>query len=588
MADEEAVISRLSEAQNEHIFRREILPDYLPDDIGRPDRPPTLIVLGGQPGSGKTALLTASLTELEQTGPAIRIVGDDLRSYHPGFVAHQNADPMTASRFTQADAGIWSEKLLNAATERGVHVVFETTMRTPDNVEKIMTAGRLAGYRIEARVLAVSPRVSWQGCHYRFEELHHAGAAARIPPRAIHDAAVIGLAESLQRIELGKLADRVVIQRPNGEEVYQNALSNGQWQAAIAAHLALEETRSRPLSREEIDVFANIWAKVVNRMKARSAPASLIDDVKACSRDDLAWFLAERRRADEDDALKSAREVKQRIDIDRNPILAVDGKHLLADSGVRDSDEGKPNRPVRPGEILIPGRDLPDLSEAEIGTKLRQSSRLEEKRSEIERLSQLVYGNAAATSATVEGIDGALAGSVAGQDIRSGRLGPIAGEGGGFLRAESPERQTAKAHLPLLAAAMEDYGRTVDFERHQIETKHREEQHRQRQEIRAPSEGLTAILQAPAHERAAKLGAAPKLQRELNGIATWIHRRLTPADRIALKSGDLDQLSRNLAVPHDRVATLARVQSQMQSVHRQTQLHRQQLERSRNAISLKR
>lgn len=587
MADE-ASIGRLSADQNEHVFRTEILPDYLPDDMGKADHP-ILIVLGGQPGSGKTALLTASHTELEQTGPAIRIVGDDLWSYHPGFVAHQNADPMTASRFTQADAGIWSEKLLAAATERGVHIVFETTMRTPDNVEKVMTAGRSAGYRTEARVLAVSPRVSWQGCHYRFEELHHAGAAARIPPRAVHDAAVTGLAESLERIERRKLADRVVIQRPDGEAVYHNALSNGQWLAAAAAHQVLEETRSRPLSREEIDAFATVWTRVVNRMEARSAPAALIDEVKALSRDDLAWFLAERRRSDDDDAMKTAREVKQRIGIAQSPIIAADGEESLARPTIRDRDGKKPERPVRPGEILIPGRDLPDLSEAEVGIRLRQSTRLEQKRSEIERLSQLVYGNPAATSATVEGIDGAMAGSVSGQDIRTGKLGPVAGEGRGFLRAESPERQTAKTHLPQLAAIIEDYGRTVDFERHQIETKHREERHRQRQEIRAPSEGLMVILQAPPHEQASRLGAAPQLRRELDGIATSINRRLTPADRSALKSGDLDQLSRNLAVPPDRVATLARVQSQMQAVHGQTQLHRQQLERGRNvAISIKR
>jgi len=587
MADE-AARGRLSEAQNEHIFRTEILPDYLPDDIGKADRP-TLIVLGGQPGSGKTALLTASLTELEQTGPAIRVVGDDLRSYHPGFVAHQNADPMTASRFTQVDAGIWSEKLLTAATERGVHVVFETTMRTPDNVEKVMAAGRSAGYRIEARVLAVSPRVSWQGCHYRFEELHHAGAAARIPPRAVHDAAVTGLAESLERIERRKLADRLLIQRPDGEAVYDNVLSNRRWLAPAAARQVLEETRSRPLSREEIDRFALVWAKVVNRMEARSAPAALIDEVKAHSRDDLAWFLAERRRSDEHDAMKTAREVKQRIGVEPNTIALAVPEEPLDGPATRDRTGERQDREVRPGEILIPGRDLPDLSKAEIGIKLRQSTRLEQKRSEIERLSQLVYGNAAATSATVDGIDGTLAGSVAGQDIRTGSLGPMAGEGGGFLRAESPERQTAKAHLPQLAAAMEDYGGTVDFERHQIETRHREEQHRQRQEIRAPTEGLTAILQAPAHEQASRLHAAPHLRRELDGIASSINRRLTSADRNALKSGDLDQLSRNLAVPHDRVATLARVQSQMQAVHGQTQLHRQQLERGRNAaISIKR
>lgn len=588
MADE-AVIGRLSEVQNEHIFRTEILPDYLPDDIGMVDRPSTLIVLGGQPGSGKTAVLTASQTELEQTGPTIRIVGDDLRSYHPGFVAHQKADPATASRFTQADAGIWSEKLLTAATERVVHVVFETTMRTPDNVEKIMTAGRSAGYRVEARVLAVSPRISWQGCHYRFEEMHHAGAAARIPPRAVHDAAVVGLAESLERIERRKLVDRVVIQRPNGEVVYDNTLSKGEWLATAAARKILEETRNRPLSREEIDGFATVWTRVVVRMEDRDAPEALIDIVKAHSRDDLAWFLTERRQSGDDDAMKAAREVKQRIGTERNPVISVDAEIGSAGPGAGNKRVEKIDYSVPPGEVLIPGRDLPDLNEVEIGIKLRQSTRLEEKRSEIERLSQLVYGNAAATSATVEGIDGAMAGSVAGQDIRTGRLGPMADEGSRFLRAESPERQTAKAHLSQLAAAMEDYGRTVDFERHQIETRHREEQHRQRQEIRAPSEGLTAILQAPAHEQTGRLHAAPQLRRELNDIATSINRRLAPADRNALKSGDLNQLSRNLAVPHDRVATLARVQSQMQAVHGQTWLHRQQLERGRNAaISIKR
>lgn len=586
MADE-AANGRLSEAENEHIFRTEILPDYLPDNTRRVHHP-TLIVLGGQPGSGKTALLTTSHAELERAGSTIRIVGDDLRSYHPGFVAHQSVDAGTASRYTQRDAIVWSEKLLAAATERSVHVVFETTMRTPDNVERIMSAGRSAGYRMEARVLAVSPRVSWQGCHYRFEELHHAGAAARIPPRAVHDAAVTGLVESLERIERRRLADRILIQTADGETVYDNAVVQGRWRAATAAQV-LDATRSLPLSREQIDLFAHVWARVVERMENRGAPASTIDEVRAHSRDDLAWFLSERRRSEADDAIKSAHEVKQWIGVEPALTISDDIAGPPASRGIETDAEDKRGRDVRPGEVLIPGRDLPDLSAAEISAKLRGSSRLAEKRAEIDRLSQLVYGTPAAVSATVDGINGPIAGFIAGEDIRSGKLGPLAGEGRGFLRAGSPERQTAKAHLPQLAAALEDYGRTVDFERHQIDTRHREEQHRQRQEIRAPSEGLIAILQAPAHDQAARLHAVLQLRRELDGIATSINRRLTPADRNALKSGDLDQLSRNLAVPHDRVATLARVQLQMQAVHGRTQLHRQQLERGRNtAISIKR
>src|SRR5690606_34244550 len=109
-----------------------------------------------------------------------------------------------------------------------------------------------------------------------------------------------------------KLVDRVVIQRPNGEVVYDNTLSKGEWLATAAARKILEETRNRPLSREEIDGFATVWTRVVVRMEDRDAPAALIDIVKAHSRDDLAWFLTERRQSGDDDAMKAAREVKQR------------------------------------------------------------------------------------------------------------------------------------------------------------------------------------------------------------------------------------------------------------------------------------
>ncbi|OYR17679.1 zeta toxin family protein [Brucella grignonensis] len=570
---EEAANGRLSETENERVFRTEILPDYLPDQIRAADCP-TLIVLGGQPGSGKTALLIASQTELERTGGAIRIVGDDLRSYHPGFVAHQSIDPVTASRFTQGDAGIWTEKLLAAATSRRVHVVFETTMRTPDNVEKIMKVGRSAGYRVEARALAVSPRVSWQGCHYRFEELHQAGAAARIPPRAVHDGAVTGLAESLKRIERRKLADRVVIQSADGEAVYDNQLANGRWRSATIAAQVLDETRNRPLTREEVDRFAHIWTRLIQRMEDRRAPSILIDEVKSQSRDDLAWFQLERRRSEAGDAVKSSHDVKQRVGMVPAPAMAEAPERIptLADP---DRDREKPDRQVRPGDVLIPGRELADLSEAEIVVKLRDSSRLAEKRAEIDRLSMLVYGNSAAVSATVERIDGPMAGAIAGEDARSGKLGPLAGEGKGFFRAESPERQAAKAHLPQLAAALEDYGRTVDFERYQMETKHRDEQYRQRQEIRAPSEGLEKVLAAPEHERAMRLNATPELRRELERISASISRRLDVTDRTALRRDNLKQIAQSLNVSAGQAASLSRIHKQTEGLGRHVQTHSQ-------------
>lgn len=582
---------QLPEARNDRIFRTEIMPDYLPDDIGNAERP-TLIVLGGQPGSGKTAVLTAVHAELEQSGPVIRIVADNLRSYHPEYLTDQTTDPERASRLTRTDAGIWSEKLLAAATERGVHVVFEATMRSPENVEEIMTIGRNANYRIEAHVLAVNPKVSWQGGHYRFEEMNNAGVAAVLPSQSDHDNAVSGLAGSLERIERRRLGDRVVLHTVDGEKPYDNVFERGQWRSAPAARQVLEETRNRPLSRDEINRFAEVWEKILSRMQARSAPAEQIDQVRNQIRDDLATFLAERQRADADSEGQGKREIAHGLDRGLAPAIgaaAADTSEYVQSAAIREKSGASREQHVRSGEVLVPAREIPDLGEAEIHAKLRESSRLTEKRAQIERLSRLVYGNSAAVSTTVEGIDGGGSGSVAAQDVRAGKIGPMAGEGRGILRSESPERQTAKAHLPQLAAALEDYGRTIDFERHQIETRHREEQHRQRQEIRAPSEALSAVLHAPAHEQASRLNAAPTLRRELDGITASINRRLSAPDRAALKAGDVDRLSLGLSVSRDQAQALVRVQSQTQAAHNRAQIHRQHIERGRNAaISIKR
>ncbi|MCW8060472.1 zeta toxin family protein [Agrobacterium tumefaciens] len=580
MADDPE-LGRLSETQNERIFRTEILPDYLPTDIGKADHP-TLVVIGGQPGSGTTALLESGHADLEQSGPVIRITSGDLAAYHPDFITHQATGPGTASRFAQTDAGVWTEKLLAAATTRGVHVIVETTMQAPETVERIVTDGRDANYRVEVHVLAVNPRVSWQGGHYRFEELNHAGAAAPVPVRSEHENSVVGLAESLKRIERGSLADRVVVQTASGAKIYDNELEQGQWRSAPAARQVLEETRGRPLSGEEIDRFAAGWEKVLSRMHERGAPMDRIDEATRQSRDDLAWFIAERRRADADDS-RDTQEIAHRLERGFAPAIpapTVDASIPTPGDRARERTGESQDRHVHPGDILIPGRELPDLGEAEIDRGLRESSRLAGKRAEVDRLFQLVYGNSGAVSGTVEGIDGAMAGSAAGQDVRAGKLGPMAGEGRGFLRGESPERQTARAHLPQLAAALEDYGRTVDFERHQIETRHREEQHRHRQAIRAPSEGLSQVLRAPAHEQASRLNASSQTRRELEQIVAAINRRLGPDDRRALRAHDTGQLARSLGTSQDRAIALTRLHAQTQAVGRQVQMQRQQLDRN--------
>ncbi|TCM51105.1 zeta toxin [Rhizobium sp. PP-F2F-G48] len=822
----------LTPAENERIFRADIAPDYLPGNLARAERP-TLIVLGGQPGAGKTAILTSSQRELAETGPAVRIVGDDLRAYHPSFAVLQRRDAETASQFTQADAGRWTEKLLAEALKAQVHVVFETTMRTPEAVANIMKLGREAGYCVEARAVAVHPRVSWQGCHYRFEEMQHAGEPARMPPREVHDAGVGGVVASLNRIEAEKLADRIQIRLRTGDIVYDNTLEAGQWRKPAEAAAVMERERGRPLVQGAIQRFADDWSHVLARMAERAAPDEKRATVEFQAKEDVAHFRTQRRDADMMEGRTRGRFVMERApdalalfvelfenavrDASRRPIgnveahaagrlaqtytalklvevarglglLPEDGKFIatralvqdkrasrefpaahrmpadlavetgdgartrltdlftvplnriaidrevfaptdrmsrianVADawmegagmraslarganavaSGVMSAGEamtrivepgyreaagraqeklernvsvmeraalsamivdgqGQPARQMREdlrlraqdithrattkamlgqvlsetvrqdrldpsrqremdelvtgvadnerklgagyqlrpsGErvptsgVLIPARELPDLTEGEIGHRLDASARLEKKRGEIERLARLVYGENSPVASVTRQIGSASQGAAVAEDVRTGKLGPLAGEGGGWFRSESPERQTAKAHAPQLAAALADYGQTIEFERHQVLTAHREEQHRQRKEVKAPSATLAEVLEARPDDQSRRLRESPDLRSELSGLMLALNRRLSSEERSALLTGDVGQMSKTLGVAAERVAGIRLVQVRGSQAQRQMQNQNQVQQVSRvqaaQNLSLKR
>lgn len=787
----------LSLERNESIFRNDILPDYLPQEVGRAGRP-RLIMLGGQPGAGKTAVLIASHAELEQSGPTIRIVGDDLRSYHPQFLAFQRHDPETASQFTQADAGRWTEKLLAGATERKVNIVFETTMRTPENVARVVGIARAAGFDVEARAVAVNPRLSWQGNHHRFEEMLRAGDAARIPPQHVHDAAVTGLRVSLEKLESENLVDQVQLRTRGGTILYDNERTESGWSQPPHARLALEREQSRPVTPGELQRFSDDWNHVLASMEERRAPDDRIAAVRARAVEDVNQLLAQRRDADGENGQRRGRSIFQNRadalglfvelydnalrDAERRPIgnieahavgrlsqsymalklieaarnlgflpengtivatramvqdkrgarefpaahrmpadLAVEtpdgtrrrltesfdvpldqaaidrdifgrtdrlsrlanvvdswleaagmrktlarAANIVASGGVSADaamsdivepgyaaaiaqargrlernmaiaeraamatmivdERGEPVRALRDelrlrtrdlenraraktmmeailietalhnrleaegrraagelvrgiadnernlgagralerstarSDVLVPARDLPDLSESEVADRLRASSRLEDKRAEIDNLSRLVFGNSQAVSASVERITGAQSGAAAGDDVRGGRIGEMAGEGWTWLKGTSPARQSAEAHAPRLAAALIDYGMAVDFERHQIDLSHREEQARHRIEVPRPTKELSALMSGTEQEQARRLNADPALRREFEKLTLAMTKRLSSEDRADLKGGNVTRLGSSLGITSEQAASLKLVQ----------------------------
>lgn len=243
---------------------------------------------------------------------------------------------------------------------------------------------------------------------------------------------------------------------------------------------------------------------------------------------------------------------------------------------------------------LIPARELPDLTKSEIAAHLAGSERVVSKQSEIEQLSQIVYGRPGAMAKDVAQIEadpaaGRIAGAAAAQrvwsDVAEGTL--LAGEAGTWLWKQSSARQEAMVHAPRLAEAVESYGGTVQFLCRKLIEQHQDEQKRHRQEVPAPSAELSAVLRAPAAEQAERLSGSDALSLELKQLTRAFSQRLAPDDYRAIRAGDDAALGRSLNISADVARIVADVHKQVSEANRAVQAHARVLNQSRGGPELR-
>ncbi|TCQ73818.1 zeta toxin [Ochrobactrum sp. BH3] len=293
MPTDKIVAAQLSAEENENIFRNFVIRRELPRNSEPLDNP-VIIMVGGQPGAGKTSLVTSGFSELSLRGATVQIVGDNLRSYHPRFEAFQMSDPALSSQLTHHDASRWTDKLLVEAASQRLNIVFENTMRSPEAASFLAQQFHVAGYRVESRVVAVNERESWQGCRNRYEQMYSEGNAARLPPKEHHDNAVIGLVETIRHLEVEKLVDAVQVRLRNGQAVFDNQLVDGVWLKPEGAATALTDERNRVRTRSELEAFSADWQMVLARMENRKADPADVENVRKTAVDDMLQFRSQR------------------------------------------------------------------------------------------------------------------------------------------------------------------------------------------------------------------------------------------------------------------------------------------------------
>jgi len=269
---------KITEEAHQKIFEEKIKPSFL-SKASSVDFP-VAVILGGQPGSGKSTLIELVTEDLLDQGGAVFIAGDNFREYHSRYKELLELGHKDAAFLTNEDVGRWVEKAMLYSGQMRYNIVMEGTMRTPDNVVNMLNRMHDAGYKSDVRVLAVNERISWQRVLSRYENEYIDLGYGRMVVPQVHADAYTGLLKTLDQIEQNRLADRLVVYKPDATILYDNELRHGEWNKPPQARAIVEQERSRSWTLPERLEYAKGFDELLEMLQYPQRGAS-VDEINA-------------------------------------------------------------------------------------------------------------------------------------------------------------------------------------------------------------------------------------------------------------------------------------------------------------------
>jgi adenylate kinase family enzyme len=203
---------------NERIFEK-IKKKYLL--FQNPSSNPKGIILGGQPGSGKSYLSNEVRDEFKED--FIFISTDDLRPYHPAYSALQQnpATIQNAANLVNPYASAWTERLIEYCIINKYNLIIDSTLGgNTEAVFRTIDMYKNNGYQVHIRVMAVPAIVSRLSIFLRYETQLAEKGFARWTRMEDHDdrfkklESVLEQIITLKQIDSCKFYERVL--RENG------------------------------------------------------------------------------------------------------------------------------------------------------------------------------------------------------------------------------------------------------------------------------------------------------------------------------------------------------------------------------------
>ena len=165
MSIEEKVI--LTPQLNEAIFKKALTAFFQGKSR---QQVPQAILLGGQPGSGKSLLVEEAGKEFGKN--VLYVSADDLRAFHPAY-NELRTDPLTranAANLVSPYANQWTEGIIGTAIHNKVSLIIDSTLGGKvESYYQTLDKLKEQGYQTHLRVMGVNGKVSKLGIFERYE-----------------------------------------------------------------------------------------------------------------------------------------------------------------------------------------------------------------------------------------------------------------------------------------------------------------------------------------------------------------------------------------------------------------------------------
>lgn len=163
-----------------------------------PQQNPVSVILGGQPGAGKS--FGSEKISNNLNGNVLIINGDEFRAYHSHFEKIGDIYGKDLANKTQDFSNAMVNRVKNEAVNNRFNVIIEGTFRTIQTPLNELNNLKKIGYRTGVVICTCPKKVSWESTIKRGDEQKEKGLPPRYVSKESHDSTVNNLSSNVEYV----------------------------------------------------------------------------------------------------------------------------------------------------------------------------------------------------------------------------------------------------------------------------------------------------------------------------------------------------------------------------------------------------